>query len=247
MMIDSHCHPHIGAGGRHSARAVVASTHAGDWEAVRAYAGPVAARAYGVHPWWAETAQGDWLARLRAHLQAEPEALCGELGLDGLRGGGPHGALDAARQDDVFRAQLALASQLRRPCTVHCVRAYGRLREALDEAPSLPPALAMHSYGGSFDFARDLKASLERRGSACFFGFSWIVNGRRKPEKQADVIKCLDGDSILLETDLEEGTDIDDNLARAATLVADARGWTADDAHRRCDENARLFLLSGRV
>lgn len=245
VVIDTHCHPHLGVGGIHASPGVVASTHPGDWDRVRDYAsGPVAARAYGVHPWWSHEATGDWVSALRARLASDPSSMCGELGLDGLRGGAPDGAADLAVQDAVFAQQLGIAAELGRPATIHCVRAFGRVREALDAAPALPPAIAMHSYGGSFDFARDLEASLRRRGTACFFGFSWFVNGRRKRDKQAALIRNLPDACVLLESDLEDGAAIDDNLNSVVDLVAHAKSWTHDDTRRICDRNAHAFLGS---
>lgn len=242
MLLDTHCHPHLGKStGGHLAQCVIASTQESDWDDVSAYAGKVRCRAYGVHPWFTTSRQhirDDWLDALRSRLEGDGSAICGEIGLDGLRGS------SLEDQERVFGGQLGVAAGVGRPCTVHCVKAFGKLRDVLLASEDLPPALAMHSYGGSFEFARDLHSLLERRGVSCYFGFSWIVNSRRKRERQLDVIRRVPDRSILIETDLEDALQIDDDLSRAAGLVAEAKGWSHDETMSRCYENAEAFLTS---
>jgi Tat protein secretion system quality control protein TatD with DNase activity len=57
-----------------------------------------------------------------------------------------------------FDAQMALAGELGRPVSIHCVKAHGHLYEWLRGQPveALPPTLALHSYTGSPDMARAL-------------------------------------------------------------------------------------------
>mmetsp|Transcript_37052 Transcript_37052/g.118809 ORF Transcript_37052/g.118809 Transcript_37052/m.118809 type:complete len:279 (-) Transcript_37052:1143-1979(-) len=238
LWIDTHGHPQLGRPAAHSASVVVVSTHRGDWPRVRGYGGRVFGRAYGVHPWWCDTVESDatWFEDLEAFLREEPSAIVGEIGLDGLRG-----AQNKDLQSEVFERQFRLAADLGRPATVHCVRAFGALREAFEAAPRLPPRISMHSYGGSFDFARDLGTLARRRGSDVFFGFSWVVNGKKK--RQLDLIHGLPDDAILLETDLEDPSLVDDHLRRIRDLVATAKGWSQDDTLRICHDNALRFLL----
>lgn len=244
MLIDTHCHPHLGNSCfKHAASALIAATREADWDLVKHYdGGPVCARAYGVHPWWAGSADGEWLESLRSRLEGDQGAICGEIGLDGLRGGAADGTVDTNAQDDVFHSQLALAAELRRPCTVHCVKAFGRLRSAFDHATLLPPAFALHSYGGSWDFARDIDVCLNKRGVSCFFGFSFAVNGKRRLDRQMDLIRRLRDDSILIESDVEDAGRIDSDLVQAADLVARAKGWTFEDTLCICNRNAQKFI-----
>lgn len=48
-------------------------------------------------------------------------------------------------QDRFFRAQLALAGELSRPVSLHCVRAVDAVRRALEEA-SLQVPIILHSW-----------------------------------------------------------------------------------------------------
>mmetsp|Transcript_9138 Transcript_9138/g.14079 ORF Transcript_9138/g.14079 Transcript_9138/m.14079 type:complete len:181 (-) Transcript_9138:275-817(-) len=150
-IIDTHCHPHMSSHQMTEYRhlPVVCSTNPNDWDAVKNYA-PVAARCFGLHPWWVATEYDELISLLRTRLETDSQAFVGEIGLDGLR----RETLNT--QETLFRQQFALAAELQRPVTLHCVRAYGRMRTAIEEAECLPPAISMHSYGGSYDFGRDL-------------------------------------------------------------------------------------------
>ena len=104
-------------------------------------------------------------ARLEAQLLAHPGAACGEIGLDHSARG--LAAAPWARQLRSFNAQLAVAARLARPCSLHCVQAFGPLADAVAEVlrdarassgAAAPLALLLHSYAGSPGFARQLLA-----------------------------------------------------------------------------------------
>jgi len=58
--------------------------------------------------------------------------------------------VDYELQKAVFAEQLGLAASLRRPVSVHCVRAYGHLMETLQRVPELPPTIALQYASGAF-------------------------------------------------------------------------------------------------
>lgn len=157
------------------------STHPRDYAAVdAAVAGLVdrnsdddgsvrAVSCYGIHPWFLHEVLDDisnpadvadceeeWLVELRRRLVDNPDAIVGEIGLDGARwreaedvenddddvadGGGTLKIWDRKRvlscpmerQRRAFERQLLLAAELRRPVSVHVVRAWGDLFHSLD-------------------------------------------------------------------------------------------------------------------
>jgi TatD DNase family protein len=170
---------------------VVNATREADWTAVEqlAVAEPdLTSPAFGIHPWQAHTATGDWLEKLRALLEKYPRASVGECGLDGWI---PDPGL--AVQRPVFIAQLRLARELGRPLTIHCLKAWGPLFEDFKEAPP-PPRFLMHSFNGSIEIARRLIPL------GAYFSFSGYF---LQPRKAAvlDVFKQVPRDRILLETD----------------------------------------------
>ena len=237
--------------------------------------------ALGLHPWWAhlhplpEEEEDDdknvrlassaaWLPRLRARLEALPGAIVGEIGLDRASvpldpsTGRPLAAETLspeayyANQRRCFAAQLSLAADLRRPCAVHCVRAYGDVGEAFRLAESFPPRVLMHSYGGSGAFAEGrvrMKADGGRRGRSVYVGFSAVVNlrgggkggGSRKDPKAAEAIRRVPADRLLVESDLVSPAEAEAGLREMLAFVAETRGWTLEDAARITRENAERF------
>ena len=106
--------------------------------AVREYAVP----GFGVHPWQAHEVTAGWQARLAARLVDHPGALVGEIGLckcaRNLRGPGAKARVWPL-QVEAFQQQLNIAARLRRPASVHCVKAHGTLLDCLAAPP--PPQL----------------------------------------------------------------------------------------------------------
>lgn len=143
---------------------------------------------FGLHPWKVKGREDDWLGTLQQMLERFPQAGVGEMGLD--RWIEDH---DIEDQLTVFRAQLKLAVELDRPCTIHCLRAWGPLLKELESAERLPRFL-IHSFGGSIETGRKL-AKL-----GAYFSFSGYFLEPRK-EKTVQVFCELPKDRILVETD----------------------------------------------
>jgi TatD DNase family protein len=57
--------------------------------------------------------------------------------------------IDFSEQVTVFRQQLELAKELKKPASVHCVRAFGDLLEILKSVGPFPSGVMLHSYLGS--------------------------------------------------------------------------------------------------
>lgn len=101
----------------------------------------------GVHPWYADAPVDfvrleDWLRR--------PEVMAvGECGLDRLRGP------SAEVQERVFRRQIELSEQLRKPMILHVVRAMEPLlRIRREMSPQMP--WIWHGFRGGVEQARQL-------------------------------------------------------------------------------------------
>jgi TatD DNase family protein len=171
---------------------VVNATREADWEAVaelaREFPGFVFP-AYGIHPWYADTAEEGWEERLRRRLEEEPLATIGECGLDGWVGSP---SLDV--QMPVFMKQVEIAAEMGRVMTVHCLKAWEPLFEAMDCAEAWPEKFLMHSFGGSIEVAERLL----KKGA--WFSFSGYFLQERK-RKVLEVFRQLPADRILLETD----------------------------------------------
>lgn len=175
---------------------IVNATRESDWAAVEALAlahPDFISPAFGIHPWQAHTAGGDWLGKLQALLERHPRASVGECGLDQWI---TEPSIDLQRP--VFLAQLRLARELDRPVTIHCLKAWGALFEAFDAAPP-PRRFLMHSFGGSIEVARRLIPL------GAYFSFCGYFLHPRK-SAVLDTFRQLPHDRILLETDAPDMT-----------------------------------------
>jgi TatD DNase family protein len=172
---------------------VVNATRESDWEAVAALAREFPGfvfPAYGIHPWFADTAEAGWEDRLRKRLEDDPQATVGEVGVDGW--------VDFPGMDvqlPVFVKQAEIAAELGRVMTVHCLKAWEELFSAMDQAKGWPEKFLMHSFGGSIELAERL---MKHKG--VMFSFSGYFLQERK-RKVLEVFKHLPKDRILLETD----------------------------------------------
>lgn len=250
MIYDAHSHAGIEtetAGGIPLVRApsAIMSTEEHNWaNTLKAVEGlPEGSVAcFGIHPWFAHRAQEGWQDRLRDQLEAVPQSLVGEIGLDKVARTPETRKCEYDIQKEVFEQQLRLAAALKRPVSVHCVRAVGKLHGALEECArevGLPPAIGMHSYGGSHDWIRRFLAL----PSEVYFGFSDIVNnrGEKQKEKALENIRAVPDDRLLLESDLIDPADINEVLVDICALTAEAKGWSMEETARRTAENARRF------
>lgn len=183
---------------------VVNATREADWATVAALARDFPGfvfPAYGIHPWFADTAEEGWEERLRRRLELEPGATVGEIGLDGWVGSPP---LDV--QMPVFVKQAEIAAQLGRVMTVHCLKAWQELFRAMEEAAAWPGKFLMHSFGGSAEIAE----LLLKKGA--WFSFSGHFLHPRKA-KVLEVFRKLPADRILLETDAPDMIPPEDSIA----------------------------------
>ncbi len=229
--------------------AVVNGTRETDWPAVAALARTHdwVVPSFGLHPWYIAERTPDWLEALRAQLAAHPYAGVGEIGLDRWIEG--H---DDAAQAEVFTAQLALAAELNRPATIHCLRAWGALTETLRRR-ELPRGFLIHAYGGSAELMREFTA----RGG--YFSFNAYFLHERKAAQRA-VFREVPAERLLVETDAPamlppeernayplrdaagESINHPANLALAYEALAELRDVSVATLATQVEENfARLF------
>lgn len=222
---------------------VVNATRESDWEAVAALAQAypeTLVPAFGIHPWHAHEAGGGWQERLRGLLDALPQAAVGECGLDRwVTAPGPK------LQWPVFLAQLRIAREMGRVVSIHCVRAWGLLIDALAAEPP-PPRIVLHSFGGSLEMARRLLP----------LGAYFSCSGGILQPRQAgmlEVFRQLPCARILLETDapqmlpppeyvthpLPENRNHPANLAAIGGGLAKALGMSSAELAALTTNNAR--------
>jgi TatD DNase family protein len=249
---------------------VVNGTCEADWpvvaELARRY--PWVRPSYGLHPWDVGNASPGWRDALQRHLDADPRAAVGEIGLDrwilerarpddprlaGLR------RASLAEQDEAFRWQLALAAERGRPASVHCLEAWGALSAALAETPRPPAGFLLHAYGGPVA----LIASYAKLGA--YFSFNGhrmeAAAGSAQAERFQALVRALPEERLLVETDAPamplprerrrfplparpDGTEVAHpaDLAAAQTGLAELRGAEPGALEVRLEHNFQALF-----
>lgn len=232
------------------AGAVVNGTREDDWGAVTALARelPWVTPSYGLHPWFAPHRTPGWLDDLRRRLDGDPRAAVGEVGLDRWIEG--H---DLDDQHSVFTAQLALAVELERAVTIHCIQAWGALWEVLRTHPLPRRGFLIHAYGGPLE----MMPGFVERGA--YFSFSPSFLHERKAA-QREVFRQIPADRMLVETDAPDLRPPDErnrwplrdasggpinhpaNLAVAYAGLAEVRGMAGTELAAMVDANFRRLF-----
>lgn len=173
------------------ARWVVNGLHPSDWPEVAALARSQSRvlPCFGLHPWYLKDRPASWLEELEEIVSAHPGCGLGEFGLD-------RWMQDAnlADQLSVFQAHWHLGLQRDLPMTVHCLKAWGALQEALVTLPRPRRGFLLHAYGGPVEMVADWV----RRGA--YFSFSTSFLAANKAAKRA-AFQQIPLDRLLIETD----------------------------------------------
>lgn len=179
-----------------------------DWVHVAALARefPEVLPSFGCHPWHLRSRTPQWLTTLRAWLDDFPEAGVGEIGLDRWMLENPsrwrtyvglaetENPPSLAEQESAFLTQLRLAAEGNRAVSIHCLQAFGRLRDLLTEHPRPARGFLLHSYGGP----AEMIPVFAKLGG--YFSFPGYFAQERKA-RQRDVFRRVPADRLLIETD----------------------------------------------
>jgi TatD DNase family protein len=186
-------------------RAVVNATNEEEWPIVAALAREYdwILPSHGVHPWDCGNRSPQWQASLRAQLLADPRAAVGEIGLDrwildGIRPDDPRIAglrvAPLEEQTEVFAAQLALAAELNRAASIHCVQAWGALLEVLNQAARPARGFLLHGYAGPAEMIK----TFTDLGACYSFNIELL---QPRYESRLASFKAIPADRLLVETD----------------------------------------------
>ncbi len=172
------------------ARMVVNGACESDWPQVLALAqeNKIVLPSFGYHPWYLHERAPDWLATLEKFLDTVPSAV-GEIGLDRWKPG-----LSYDGQEEVFLAQLRLASERNLPVSIHCLQAWGRMLELLQKNPRPARGFVLHSFGGP----AEMIPAFAKLGA--YFSFPGYFLHERKL-KQRETFWHVPADRLLIETD----------------------------------------------
>jgi TatD DNase family protein len=161
----------------------------------------------------------------------------GEMGLDYF-----HHESPPQHQAEIFKAQLALASEVGKPVVIHCREAVRDTQEILSRFPRVPAVF--HCFTGTADEARSIL------GAGYLIGFTGAVTFKKNDELR-EVARAAPADRILVETDApyltpEPMRKIKTNepafIVHTAWVVAKARGIDLAEMDRLTTENACRFF-----
>ena len=162
-----------------------------DWQRLRELAARDEAviPCFGVHPWFVDRCDADGFERLEACVRdATGPVAVGEIGLDGYVQ-----PRDEARQEAVFRRQLALARRLDRPAMLHAVRAWPWLTAVFADCPP-PRKFLLHAFAGPVDVI----APMAKRGAYFSVGPAAVQPGCERARRALAAVPL---ERLLIETD----------------------------------------------
>ena len=195
----------------------------------------------GIHPHdAAEATEADFDEMERLAASESKVVGFGEMGLDFFRNLSPP---DVQRQ--VFRRQIDIAREARKPVVVHCRDAHAETLAILREERLGEQGGVMHCFSGDVEVARrclDLGLYISLAGPVTY------KNARALP----DVARFVPEDRLVVETDCpylpptpHRGKRNEPAwVGRVVEVLAEVRGEPVESLAERCAENAiRLFRL----
>lgn len=194
--------------------------------------------AFGIHPWWvASQEEGKAVAALKKLETELPKARClGELGLDYM----PQFSSKSDLQKEVFRAQLLLNEQFKKPLVLHVVHAHDDAIKILKSSHSRRGLV--HAFSEGKDI---LKKYLD-------LGFLISVGGavtRKGYRKLKETLKSIPLESLVVETDACDGHNEPSTLISIAQAISELRkDVSPEEILQMSAQNVRALLyLSQRV
>jgi len=173
-------------------RMVVNGSCADDWPQVAELARrfpDLVIPSFGLHPWYVPERKDDWREQLAHQLESTPGAVVGEIGLDRWKADLPWEG-----QEEAFVFQMDEAAHRNVPASIHCLKAWGRLLELLEQFPRPACGFVLHSYGGSEELV-DRLAPL-----GAYFSLPGYYAHEGKV-RQREVFRRVPTDRLLIETD----------------------------------------------
>lgn len=197
---------------------------------------PFVYAAVGVHPHDAKNVPLAWLSGLEALSYHSKVVAIGEIGLDYFYDYSPRDV-----QQDVFRAQLALALKRGKPVIVHDREAHRDCLEAVRAYPNVTGVY--HCYSGGLE---DAKTLVGMGWMLSFTGAVTFKNARRALE----VIKWMPLDHMMIETDSPyltpepwRGRRNDSGYVhRVAEVIAEVKGIPVEAVAEATMENGKRFF-----
>jgi len=212
-----------------------------DWQAVADLSDqyPCILPSFGIHPWSAGTAGDNWSATLENFLDSRLSGI-GEIGLDLIKKG------DFDLQKTIFKTQISMAKEKKRPVSIHMRKAWDPFIHILKHIGPLPAGGLIHAYSGSADMIPLFET----------YGFYISFSGPITSKNNKKVRKALQNtslDRILIETDapdmmfslpdtLDQKTNKPENLVYIASAAAETLNLSFEKLARITVSNGKKLF-----
>ncbi len=143
----------------------------------------------GYHPEFADNIKYEDLEFLEQHINDEKIVGIGEIGLDYY-----YSKENKEKQIELFKKQIKLAKKYNKTIVIHSREALEDTYNILKEEDIKDLKVVMHCYSGSKEMALRFKEFNMK------FGIGGVVTFKNA-SKLKEVVKCLDLEDLLLETD----------------------------------------------
>ncbi len=192
---------------------------------VRAEIKPNQIYSLGWHPWWPAAEFDNFLSVIHEKAINDPNCIAiGECGLDKLT----DTSLDL--QIPIFKAQLALAIDLKLPLILHCVRAHSEITKIIG---NYLPYSIFHGYDNKWSIAE----RLSEKSANFSFGKALFSN----TSNASQIFIQIPSNQIFIETDNSDWG-IEDIYERAAEL----RNISIFDLGEIVESNFERIFVDGR-
>mmetsp|Transcript_8071 Transcript_8071/g.11572 ORF Transcript_8071/g.11572 Transcript_8071/m.11572 type:complete len:287 (+) Transcript_8071:301-1161(+) len=205
---------------------------------------------FGVHPWFLggdstnPPLESNWIENLTYHLETTPNSIVGEIGLDGFHFCPKTKELVAPMdyQVDVFEQQMILASQLKKPVSLHAVQCWGVLSQSLAKLKrqkTFPSSIYFHAFGGKAGTLDQMLALCKQANCTPYFGFAPCVNFRLP--KTSILIEKIGIDRLLLESDREDASKVNEDMEASIQVISEVLDLDKATIIEQTNINAQRF------
>jgi len=151
---------------------------------------------FGIHPWFLDDLSEDWEEKLAKILKEVKNSMVGEIGIDYYK------QIPKEKQIEVFEKQFKLAIDLKKPVSIHCVRAHEDMLKIFQkyiekrdlnkqQSEDWKMNILMHSYAGNSDITKKFL----KLNANFYFSFSTLSIKRKCP------FQVIPMENIVIETD----------------------------------------------
>jgi TatD DNase family protein len=189
----------------------------------------------GIHPWWTPVSLE---SELREFSLSE-SCFSGEFGLDSV-----------FRHQDVpyplelqmpfFVQQYRQAVALKKPMSIHIVKAWEPFVEFVSQEPNDTVPVMLHSFSGT----ADLIQRLSQISVPIYFSFSATINARQGhvSKRLKNNIKSVPKDRLLIESDVDTIDKVLPAMESIVQIVSDIRGWSIEETIETTRQNSLRIL-----